>query len=580
MRLPVKHQTQFLLWQIKEHEDVFRSYLRTPMHQHFKNKTAFAGKIWGIDEQRGSLIIRFPLGLAPRLNQPYDGFVYGGVGKKEDLSSWDFSYEYFRTVYARGNTGCKPVFFLPNDDKSARFIGFKEVDASFASRIKTILAEGKKPSIVLAEKDPPVKYLFNLRDFTESYPNDSVLNMNFLKDIDDWLPDFLNGTNNKKETICNYLKNNDEIIIQGPPGTGKSHLVAEIAAEYIAVGKKVCVTTLTNKALMEVAEKPALKDAMSKSKAFKTNLTFEELKKMSNLSKPDKLTLGEGEILFSTYYVLSSWFGKETNAAQQSILPVYDLMIIEEASQAFLATIAAFKKLAEKVLIVGDPLQLPPIILNEHSASSIHPEIMRFARGLEAYAANAGSKAYMLAETHRLSQSATELTGIFYRNQLSSVASDFKKVITSERFNNLIPSDGGVKLHYMPLIPEGVFPKQAVELVAILVEDILEKNPDLEISVLAPFRATVLLLQDRLGKNLDDFSRLTVETIDRIQGLTTDFTIYLLALSNPSFALDTNRFNVATSRAKSGTLIITDENFIYFRGIDPRVTKFLTSLNK
>jgi len=55
-----------------------------------------------------------------------------------------------------------------------------------------------------------------------------------------------------------------------------------------------------------------------------------------------------------------------------------------------------------------------------------------------------------------------------------------------------------------------------------------------------------------------------VETIDRIQGLTTDFTIFFIPTESIPFALQANRFNVATSRAKLCTLIITDENITSF----------------
>ena len=43
-------------------------------------------------------------------------------------------------------------------------------------------------------------------------------------------------------------------------------------------------------------------------------------------------------------------------------IPQYDLIVIEEASQVFLTAIVAFKSLGRLCLIVGDPMQLPPIV--------------------------------------------------------------------------------------------------------------------------------------------------------------------------------------------------------------------------
>ena len=49
-----------------------------------------------------------------------------------------------------------------------------------------------------------------------------------------------------------------------------------------------------------------------------------------------------------------------------------------------------------------------------------------------------------------------------------------------------------------------------------------------------------------------------METIDRIQGATVDYAIVYIPGRNPGFALDERRFNVATSRSRSTTLIISD----------------------
>jgi DNA replication ATP-dependent helicase Dna2 len=98
-------------------------------------------------------------------------------------------------------------------------------------------------------------------------------------------------------------------------------------------------------------------------------------------------------------------------------------------------------------------------------------------------------------------------------------------------------------------------------------------------NLLAPFRKTVLTLQESVFGRLGDDKEIVIETIDRIQGLTVDCCIFLLTPDNPSFALNVNRFNVATSRAKYGTLIITDKEFVRFKGIDKRVTEYLYSLS-
>jgi superfamily I DNA and/or RNA helicase len=54
------------------------------------------------------------------------------------------------------------------------------------------------------------------------------------------------------------------------------------------------------------------------------------------------------------------------------VAPIYDYIILEEASQCFLGTIAAANYLVKKVILVGDPIQLPPVV-NQENPSNISP---------------------------------------------------------------------------------------------------------------------------------------------------------------------------------------------------------------
>jgi superfamily I DNA and/or RNA helicase len=580
MYLPIEKQKEFIKWQIQEHEEAYLSYLSTPMLAHFKYKSAFWGKIWGVDEKRLSLIIRFKRSMAPRINYAMAGFVYGGIPNPEEPEKWDFTYEYFRRNYSKGMSEMTPIYYLDKSNKEWATIGFKDIDAEFFEIIKNQLQKGKNPSIFLAEKDPPIQYLLNLYEFIEKYPKDEVLNMNIEKSLDEWKPLNLKASENKVAIVNTALENADILIIQGPPGTGKSHLIGEIADHFLQEGKSICITTLTNKALMEVVEKPGLLKWVEKDCIFKTNLITEESKRHPKLKLAKNLVLSKTSVLLSTYYKLSDWYKKDSSNLDALKSPIYDIVIIEEASQSFLATIACFKRLGKKVLIVGDPMQLPPIVLNENKAINIHPNIMSFARGLDTYVANSGVKSYRLVESFRLNPAAAKSTGIFYNNDLFSATRIQKILRSSKEYKYLIPEKGDSKIGFIPMISDGEKPTEAINVIAKFVYDLKLHNPGIEIAVLAPFRKTVQTLQEKLGMELDDFSGITIETIDRIQGLTVDFTIYLLALSNPRFGLNVNRFNVATSRAKSGTLIITDKGYVEFMGIDKKVTEYLSKLDK
>lgn len=76
------------------------------------------------------------------------------------------------------------------------------------------------------------------------------------------------------------------------------------------------------------------------------------------------------------------------------------------------------------------------------------------------------------------------------------------------------------------------------------------------------------------------FANLTIETIDRIQGMTVDYAILYVPGRNPGFALDERRFNVATSRSRSTTLIISDIPLNEFHSASPTVMQFINNCDK
>ena len=93
----------------------------------------------------------------------------------------------------------------------------------------------------------------------------------------------------------------------------------------------------------------------------------------------------------------------------------------------------------------------------------------------------------------------------------------------------------------------------------MLSREILENNPKIEMALLSPNKEIESSLYTQYSKLSNDYKNLTISTIHKIQGLTSDLTILYLPLSSPAFELNENLFNVATSRATKGTLIITYE---------------------
>ena len=105
-------------------------------------------------------------------------------------------------------------------------------------------------------------------------------------------------------------------------------------------------------------------------------------------------------------------------------------------------------------------------------------------------------------------------------------------------------------------------------------------NEDLHISVLSYFVETTKALQKHIYQKIGYNKNLLIETVSRIQGLTTDICIFLVPNSSYHRSLENRLFNVASSRAKRHTIIITDKNALSRSQIDNEVKQYLQQLDK
>ena len=276
-----------------------------------------------------------------------------------------------------------------------------------------------------------------------------------------------------------------------------------------------------------------------------------------------------GEVLCATNYVLSSVFSEKKMSLNG--VPSYDLLVIEEASQAFLTTIVAFKQLGKKCLIVGDPMQLPPIVkLNNplYNAWNINTQI----EGLKTFALGSDIKSYRIITTFRLTQRSASLTSIFYGNRFVSVKKEYQDF--SAAGLSLFPNEGGVLYFCTNDLKDGLYSDSADVIIHKVVETMEKFFPERSLAIMTPFRTTVTELQKQFSHS-DVELEITIETIDRIQGMTVDYAILYIPGRNPDFATEERRFNVATSRSRSTTLVISDMPLKQFHSIPPRVIQFV-----
>jgi len=576
MDIKLENYKRFYEDQIQESEMEYLSYLKSPLCALFQEDRAFWGKVVSVNEKLGHITLQLPKGHCPRLKLSKSfsilrQAIWDDLGS--GISQWTYQCKEFlkNTKYHTTFSEIKPLYFK-NVDTSNDYIGCSGVELRLFNSIKSALEQERTVWFIMTETFPPTQYLHNLCNYIDMYSDDEELLVTPKITYDEWKPKELTNKDDISSILISQLDREGTCILQGPPGTGKSYTIASIVAKYLEEGKTVCVTTMSNKGLTELIEKEPLDKCREDGKISKTLLTADELKSIKGTKMAGKdLVIPNGELLCCTYYILS---GKYSSNSERIVEPLYDLIVIEEASQAYTTTIAAFKRLGRKCLIVGDPMQLPPIILTPQKSDYVEWGVEVLANGLKTYALGTDVSSYRIITSYRLTASSCDLTGLFYQNSLKSVQREklsFEKVSHKEYF----PIDGGTIIKTVVGATDGICSKGARSLIHLIVDDISSNYPERSIGIISPFRQTVQELQREFyteHQNLD----ITVETIDRIQGMTVDYTIIYFPQRNITFALTENRFNVATSRSKSTTLIISDIPLVNFISISPIVSSYLS----
>jgi hypothetical protein len=329
-----------------------------------------------------------------------------------------------------------------------------------------------------------------------------------------------------------------------------------LAALYSKQGKTILITALTNKALTEIVEKDGLKFAYNSNKVYKTSLSLDEKKAYPDLLPHTEFSRAPGSILLTSYYHLAETAKNTTGA-------VFDLVIIEEASQAYLSTIGAGRHLGNETLIVGDQNQLSPIRM-VNSADLEHPNLFLAFEGLQAFCHFfKGADQYLLYKSHRLKTHSVELTNSFYDDKLISTTESTDRTIFSMKLRMV----NGLKT-----------PNNGLSVVLQQYKSVRQSTKKGNIiAILTFYKTTAKQLRSLFFTEIGNEKNVVIETIDRVQGLTVDECIFFIPNTGLHFSLDPNRFNVATSRSRNTTTIILPDD-LNFDGVNDKVVEYFRRL--
>ena len=556
---------QFLEDELKAETEEFKKiYLTTAISLLKISQEMYVAQF--ISFKDGEMIMKFPISRA--LPRKGDFLVCMVLPLElQDYRNWgDRSY---RDLYkARYNsTECVCIWHSPANDPRYSLVGFSKVSIDFANYIK------KTPNIVLtfAPQRPPIDYVMNLQKVVEDQYSKgvaSILDANY--QAKDWEPipirqDDVSGF------VYSQMALTETMILEGPPGTGKTYMIAELCAKLCAEGHSVLVTALTNRALMEIAEKPAVESLLEEHRIFKTNVSMDEIRELSKLETLKSIAPMPGCLVMSTFYITSGY------AAELTVEQPFDYVIMDEASQAIFPMFAASRKIGKRNLWVGDIHQLSPIVILNGNRITISG-YKHLIEGLKLLADNSTSPIYQLATAYRFGQRAANYTGVFYNDSL--VAKESPKYNDLPSMFKILSKDGGPTLVLTDMPSGDCTPQFAIYITSFIVDNIVNDNKDKEIAVLTCMKKTTRALQMAVTQKVRTRKNLLVDTVARVQGLTTDITIFFVPDYSYIRTLEPHLFNVATSRAREHTIIIADKYVLDSTILDTKVRRFLERLKQ
>ena len=545
-------------------EDFNKKFTAAALSLLNENEELFIGQFLKFDN--GEMIVKFRASRAFPRKGEYVQTMYL-PNKYQDYRRWEGTT--YEDLFKSRLKGSEAVCIWQSKTTEEEFVllGFRGIDLEFSQYI----SQAPGAILIFGPHTPPIEYLANLYRLCDDIYSENV------SDILDYpyspcpTSSILITDDRPAKFILNQLQGSNVTILQGPPGTGKTQLIAELCAKLCAEGKSILVTALTNRALIEVANKSVLSEWLDKGRVFKTNLTIDEKHEIPNLMPMKQVMPLKGSVVLGTYYIIS---GFASDIAGED---VFDIIIMDEASQALLPMFAASLKVGKTNLWVGDTAQLGPVVtINEDIVSKYGFNFL--VNGLDTIVNHRQLPVYQLTKTYRLTQRNADYSGFFYNGTLRSAKDSVLSSFSS--LDKLLHKNGGPTLLLTDMEVGNATPPFAMDLATYIVFSILKELPSTEIAVLSCFRKTSRALQKAIALRLGLGNRVLIDTIARVQGLTTDITVFFIPNTSLIRSLEPRLFNVATSRAKEHTIIVADKDILNYSFMNKEVRQFLEKLNK
>ncbi|MCX7743364.1 MAG: AAA domain-containing protein [Flavobacteriales bacterium] len=416
------------------------------------------------------------------------------------------------------------------------------------------------------------------------------------------------------QAVQQVLNAEDVAIIHGPPGTGKTTTLVAAITELCKLEKSILVTAPSNAAtdhitrelgkeglkVVRVGNISRIDDQIlpftleyllaSHSRSGELNMYKKRAEEMRRMAGKYKRSFGkeerlQRELLYKEARALSAEARLLEEYMIEDILQMADVItatpvslqtkylenrrfstvVMDEAAQSLLpATLIPLMK-ADKLIMAGDPFQLPPTVKSmDAQKGGLQTTLMDICLKTipESFC--------LLNVQYRMHQDIMEFSNRwFYKHKLMPHPTVAERSLgfADEKFPPFLFVDtaGTGFEEQMNLETRSLYNEGEIGLVKQILNELLDVSQEGNIptvAVITPYREQVMKLHQALYTNPVHKQLFSIDTIDSFQGQERDVVIISLVRSNErgeiGFLQDYRRMNVAMTRAKKCLIMIGD----------------------
>lgn len=379
-------------------------------------------------------------------------------------------------------------------------------------------------------------------------------------EIGEWAANELNEY--QRRAVGRALGTEDVFCIHGPPGTGKTRTLTAIIRLAVARGDRVLACAHSNQAIdnllvggstLEEPDETSLHYHATEAEEF-------EMSRVGNHTR-NRVVIEEYS---PVYHQNASVVGATTSAAADLDIGSFDLVVVDEATQASQPSTFIPLLRGDRLVLAGDHKQLPPYCSNE-TAKDEEMHVSLFEHLLEVYGERLTTT---LRRQYRMNEAIAEFPNqAFYDDRLAHGEANSDWTLGELKPFVGLDVTGEEQTHSESHSKHNTDEAQQVanQVKLLLIHGVAPSD----IGIITAYRAQIGAIRSALSEHdIEGARRIKIDTIDSFQGSEREAIIVSFVRSNSgnhsgflTFPEEgRRRLNVAITRARKRCVLIGDWN--------------------